>query len=122
MFVVLAPSCQHANLDILCDFGTWLERGWCNMEFLCSTLAPFKQDQLLIRGAEDIMFTNPLRALHSPPGIGRIDTFAAAMGPGVVRGAWGRGTRTVRATASVVPGGGGREEGEWDSVTRASKQ
>ena len=56
MFLILAPACKHVDSGILCNHGTWRERGWCNVEIFCSTIAPSEQIRVLIRGANDVEF------------------------------------------------------------------
>ena len=46
MFLVLAPQCQLADGSDFCNFGTWLLRGWCNVEFFCSSVAQSPQVQV----------------------------------------------------------------------------
>ena len=36
MFVALTPRLWHNDLGELCDFSTWLSRGWCRT-FCCCT-------------------------------------------------------------------------------------
>ena len=70
MLLVLGPACKHAESDNFCDFSTWLSRGWCNVEVFCSTVAPFEQDQVLIRGPNNVEFINRMDSMHLSPGLG----------------------------------------------------
>lgn len=38
-FVVLCPSAQHAETGELCDYDSWLQRGWCRFEAWCNVLS-----------------------------------------------------------------------------------
>ncbi|OLQ05445.1 hypothetical protein AK812_SmicGene11373 [Symbiodinium microadriaticum] len=38
-FVALVPGLPHHDSGSLCDYETWLERGWCRCELWCSQLS-----------------------------------------------------------------------------------
>ena len=70
LFIVLAPACKHKDHGNFCDFGTWLSRGWCNVEFFCSSIPPTHQQQILIQSANDVFFIEPRKAFQYYPGKG----------------------------------------------------
>ena len=69
---MLAPPCANADLGTVCDLSTWLERAWCNLEVVCSTLAPSRQPQILIEGALEVQLLDTSVARNSHPGTGKL--------------------------------------------------
>lgn len=38
-FIVLCPNARHADSGELCDFESWLRRGWCRFEVWCNVMS-----------------------------------------------------------------------------------
>ena len=39
-FFAICPTVTHGDLDdVICDYGSWLERGWCRVELFALLLA-----------------------------------------------------------------------------------
>ena len=36
LFLVLAPEMQHTELEVICNYTSWLSRGWCR-SWSCTT-------------------------------------------------------------------------------------
>ena len=91
-FAVLAvvPTVRHHDLpEVTCDYGTWLERGWCRLELWALLLARFSNlPAVIVKGGDAAPFMIACQAaLARPPGCGSFSTppshppAAHALGP-----------------------------------------
>lgn len=72
-FFALVPTLRHHDLScVTCDYGSWLDRGWCRLEMWALLLARFNSlPVIVIKGGEATPFMNaPQSVMTRPPGIG----------------------------------------------------
>jgi hypothetical protein len=72
--LILAPGAAHASKDGgLCDYWTWMQRGWCRLECMAHALGSgdtSARPPLLVQHARDICFCSPFDYLTRPVGRG----------------------------------------------------
>ena len=73
-FFAIVPTVRHHDVHgVTCDYGSWLERGWCRLEMWALLLARFSNlPVIVVKGGEATPFMNACQAaLGRPPGLGR---------------------------------------------------
>ena len=72
-FFVICPTVMHRDLPgVACDYGSWLQRGWCRVEHVALALARHNEmPAIAVKGGDAAPFLLPLTsAMHSAPGMG----------------------------------------------------
>ena len=71
LFIALAPTLKHNDLDEECNYCTWLQRGWCSLEIWCNLLSR-KSDtpMILIRSSDHAEFAMPIHWVYGSPHTG----------------------------------------------------
>ncbi|CAE7268392.1 unnamed protein product [Symbiodinium sp. CCMP2456] len=66
LFVVLVPPLRHET-GRLCNFESWLQRGWCRAELWCNRLCTNANlGVIVVQGAADATFLAPQDWIHRP--------------------------------------------------------
>ncbi|CAE7674641.1 warA [Symbiodinium sp. CCMP2592] len=66
-FVALVPCLHHHDSGSLCDFETWLHRGWCRCELWCSQLSNHSRlPMITVNGPNDAEFAMPKDWVFAP--------------------------------------------------------
>ena len=71
----MTPTVSHANLpSVTCNYGTWLERGWCRLEMISLLLSRFNElPVIVVRGPEcQPYMISPNTIMARPPGGGEL--------------------------------------------------
>ncbi|CAL1167854.1 unnamed protein product [Cladocopium goreaui] len=53
VFVVLVPRLLHADRGTVCNYSTWLDRGWCRAEMWCKVLSEASDIPMIVIESED---------------------------------------------------------------------
>ena len=55
-FLAVVPTVRHHDLaEETCDFGSWLQRGWCRVELWALMLARFSRlPAIIVKGGEGV--------------------------------------------------------------------
>ena len=70
-FLILAPPVRHADLDdVVCDYTSWMSRGWCRVEMFARVLSNQKRPMLVVRSAKDVSYMASWDWIHRPAGEG----------------------------------------------------
>ncbi|CAE7220339.1 ANKK1 [Symbiodinium sp. CCMP2592] len=67
LFFVLAPELRHVDTGRLCNYASWLSRGWCRAELWCRLLSAKAADTsiVVVRSAEELEFMFQLDWQHN---------------------------------------------------------
>jgi hypothetical protein len=104
--LILAPgAAREAAGGGLCDYWTWLQRGWCRLECVAHALGSrdaSAKPPLLVQQAADICFCSPFDYLTRPVGRGTftVPSDRAVVAP--VRAAGPRVSRLLAANAGQL--------------------
>jgi len=74
-FFAVCPTISHADLPgVICDYGSWLQRGWCRLEMFSLLLSRFSRTPVIVvRGPEVAPYMiAPNAVLSRPPGAGEL--------------------------------------------------
>ncbi len=75
-FLILAPPVRHANLEeVVCDYTSWLSRGWCRVEMFARVLSSQKRPMVVVRSATEVSYMMSWDWVFRPAGEG---TFTVA--------------------------------------------
>jgi hypothetical protein len=72
-FFAVVPTIKHGdNEDVLCDLGTWLDRGWCRIEMYALLLArSVNVPVIVVKGGDAAPYMVAAQtSLSRPPGCG----------------------------------------------------
>merc|ERR1712085_245625 len=58
-FGVVCPETRHLDRNQLVNYGTWLKRGWCNLECLSQHLFGQSEDVIVFLSEESAPFFSP---------------------------------------------------------------
>jgi len=61
VFIILAPPLRHEDTGEICDYKSWLKRGWCRAEMWCYMLSDLGQGApvVLVNAADQAEFVTP---------------------------------------------------------------
>jgi len=74
-FFAVTPTVTHADLpSVTCNYGSWLERGWCRLEMISLLLSRFNDHPVIVvRGPEcQPYMISPFTIMARPPGGGEL--------------------------------------------------
>ena len=73
-FFACVPSVKHNDReDVMCDFGSWLSRGWCRVEMFSLLFKRFNElPVIVVKGGEcEPFMISPVKTMARPPGSGQ---------------------------------------------------
>jgi hypothetical protein len=74
-FFAVTPTVTHADVpSVMCNYGSWLKRGWCRLEMLSLLLSRFNENPVIVvKGAEcQPCMISPNTVVARPPGGGEL--------------------------------------------------
>lgn len=85
-FFAVTPYVQHRDLpSVICNYGSWLKRGWCRLEMVSLLLSRFSEMPVIVVSGPECSphMISPSTVMARPPGGGEL-TWCVLLGLGWV--------------------------------------